>query len=174
MQLPAGHTEARQRLEVFGVLHELGVRAEGSDPFEAVDGRALRQRVVGLRVEAVHGVDDHGHPRRARREPAVHARLRIVRVHDVGAQVPEVAVELLARERVVSDAHRPARVLDRDVPDAVALELHREGAGRRHADDLVAGRAERAELRAEQQLETDVGRGHVNDDGAVAHVVAPR
>ena len=73
--------------------------------------------------------------------------------------------------------------LQRDVADAARLERLDVRTRRRHADHLVARGRERLELRTEQQLEADVGGGHVHDErpGAasrgrlrVAHAVQRR
>ena len=83
--------------------------------------------------------------------------------------------ELGERARVL-DAARSTRVAWRsgDVPDRRGVRGGDVRARRRHADHLVAGGARTLELRPEQQLEADVGRGDVDDDRAACrrHVVA--
>jgi hypothetical protein len=61
----------------------------------------------------------------------------------------------------------------RCVTDAAGLDLGDERTRGAHADDVVAGVDERAQLRSDQQLETDVRRRQV-DEAHPAHDVAPR
>ncbi len=174
MQLAARHAEVRERLDVFGVLHELGVGASRRQPLEAVDGEALGEWVVTLRVQAVHRVDDDRDARRAGRESAVHAGLGIVGVDDVGTQPLEVVVQLGPGPDIAAEGDRSAGVLDRLERDPARRDRVRVGARCRHGDHVVARLGEGLELRPQQQLQGDVGRRHVHDDGPSAHVVTPR
>ena len=94
----------RQRLDVFRVLHQLRVREEPGDPLDAVHRRPPGERIVRLRVQAVHGVDDDRHTRDARRDPSVDTGLRVVRVHDRRPQPAEHRDELADRLHVLARA----------------------------------------------------------------------
>ena len=168
VSLRRGHAEARQRLEVLGVLHELGVRAELARRARSQYTAARRgQRILALRVQAVHRVHDHRHAREPRRDPAVEAGLRVVGVHDRRAAAggrPTRARRAPARPRAGANDRVAWRSGTWRMPRASSASTY--GPGRRDADDLEARGGERLELRAEQQLEADVGRGHVRDAAA--------
>ena len=92
------------------------------------------QRILALCVQAVHGVHDHRHAGEPGRDPAVEARLRVVRVHDRGPEPAEDRDELGHRARVVHAARTIASsVVERHVTDAAGLERLDVGPGRRHA-----------------------------------------
>ncbi len=142
--------------------------------FERVDDRPLAQAVVGQGIEAVDGVDDGGDAGHTGCDPAVDARLRVVRVHEIRAPPLEHRSQLAERGRIVQRRHRTRRVPERDVRDAELLELVDIGTGRGHTNHFVPGAADGIELRTEQQHQADVGRGHVHDAGTESHAVAPR
>jgi hypothetical protein len=120
----------------------------------------------------VNGVHYDGHAGGARGYSAVHARFRIVRMHDVRTQLPEDAPELPERESVIDRRQRARRAMERNVPDAQPFDLADERSGRRDPDDVVAGFPKGGQLRAQQQGQADVGRRDVREDRA-AHDVAP-
>ena len=161
-----------KRLEVFGVLHELGLAEQPGQSFDRVHQRALGERILALRVQAVHGVHHHRNARDPRRDAAVQPRLRVVRVHDRGPEPAEDRDQLGQRPRVLRRRERAGAVVQRDVPDAARFEGLDVRPGR-HADHLEAGRGERFELRTERPLEADVGRGHVDHERpGLGHVCA--
>jgi hypothetical protein len=120
----------------------------------------------------VDGVDDDRDARDLRRDASVQTRLRVVRMHDVGPERAEATDELDECARVFAGRHAARRVLQRDVADAARRQLRHIRAGCRRADDVIAARDERFELRSEEPLEAHVGRRHVHDQRP-GHVVAP-
>ena len=174
-QAPGRDAEPAHDLEVLGVLEELHVGAHGGDPLEGVHDRLPQQRVLGCRVEAVHGVDDAGHSCRSGRDPPVQAGLGVVGVDDVRPEFPEQALELDQGQDVLSDGDGPCGMFQWHVGDAPGGELVDEGTRRGHADDLHAGVGERPQLRAEEEGQADVRRGDVDEATAreVAHRPAP-
>ena len=125
VQLAPGHAEAGERLEVFGVLHELGVRAERrrarSSPYTTA---RFGERVVRLRVEAVHGVDDRPGTRGdARRDPPVDARASdCACARSSGRSRRNTETSSPTACDVLAGRDRPRRVRERDVPDPARLE----------------------------------------------------
>ena len=94
VQLARRNTEPFEHRQVFGVLQELRIRARRGYPLEAVDDRALGDRVVRNCVEPVHRVDDDRNAGRTCGETAIDTGLRIVRVNDRRLRAPKDGVEL--------------------------------------------------------------------------------
>jgi hypothetical protein len=161
-QLARGYADAPECRDIFGVLHELGVGAQPCDPFHSVDHGAPGEAVVGLRVEAVHGVDDDRHSSDPRRDPTVESGLRIVGVDDRGPQATEHRDQLAQRLRIFERGKRPGGVAERNVTDAALFERGHERSGRGDADHVVARGGERLELVAEQPVEGDVSGRHMD------------
>ena len=159
----------QQGARVFGVLDQFRVRAGGGDAFRHVHGRAAAPAIGGLGVEAVLRVHHYRNAGQPAGDAAEDARLRVVRVQDVGLLDAQQAHQLPEGAKVVGDARPAGEAVDCDVADAVCRERGDVGAGGRHADHLVAGCPERTQLRAEQPVEAHVGGREVHQSRPVAN-----
>ena len=112
----------------------------------------------------MHRVHDRRHPGDPRGDAAVDPGLGVVRVHDVGAELPEAAS---GARRAPRDPDRERTSGSRVCSGTWRMPLRSSSAenvpGRRHPDHLVARVRERLELRSEEQRQADVGRGDVDE-----------
>ncbi len=165
-ELARRHADATERLQIFLVLHELRLRAHARGAFRAVNESPFRQGTVGLGVQAVHGVHDHGDACRSRRDAAVEPRLRIVGVHDRRPELPQQLHELEQRSCVACRCECTGRMAQRHVSYAASLDRLDEWTGGRDADDLETVSGKGFELRSEEPFQADVGRRDVGDERA--------
>ena len=93
-------------------------------------------------------------------------------VHDVGAEIAEEARQFEQRAEVTVWGHGARRVNERKVAHAACLDRGHVPSGRGGAEHLVTRRDERAELRSEEEFETHVRGGDMNQ--ASCHPVALR
>ena len=107
-------------------------------------------------------IDYDGHAGDARRDPAVQARFRVVRVHDRRAETAKHPDELDKRASIFERRHRSGRVLECEVTNTSPGERVNVGARGGRAEHVEPRLGERLELRAEQQFEADVRCGDVD------------
>ena len=160
----AGEVQSLHEREVLGVLEQLGVGApRRRSPRGRTPRPAWRDRVVVGRVETVHGVDHDRDPRQPPDDAAVQPGLRVVRVQDVDLLAPQDAPELARGAHVGGRVHRARRRRERDVADALRLELGHPRSGRADADGAPAEVAHGAELREQEEAEAHVDGRQVRD-----------
>ena len=114
-------------------------------------------------VQAVHGVHDHWNACEPAHDASVHPRLGVVGVQHVEALPPEDPVQLARGAQVGDGIGGAGRGMERDVTDPGTLELRDERPRCADPDRFAARVAHRAELREQQQPQTDVGRREVRD-----------
>ena len=147
---------------VLFVLREDHVRAERCHPLEGhVETPGPRAHAV-VKVEAMKGVHDHGHPCQARRELGEQARLGVVGVNDGEALAPQGAEESDERAQVADRREAPSHGHG-PMGDAARLEGRDVFAGRGDARDRVPPFAQRAQLVQQEVAEGHRARGDVGD-----------
>ncbi len=129
----AGTCRRSRTADVFDVLNELGLRADGHDPLDAVDrGPGAGRRSSGVAYRPWTVLTTTGTRARRAGDPTVDARLRIVGVHDVGTKPAEQANELAETpgRRRRTETERVAWVtVSWRIPQAPSSSTHGPGRG---------------------------------------------